>query len=434
VIGVGFVIVGTLFFESGASIKWLAVTPAKWSNPGDLPGQLGGQWLQYLALYAVFALLFSVSAFFLGIKVADFLGSFTLLYVVSIAIFTLGQWDKASYYNLEPPLVALVLGLIVSNLFGLPRWLDSGFRVEYYVKIGIVLLGATLPFTLIAWAGPVAIVQASIVSLATFGVIFFVARKLGLDRRLCAVLGVGGAVCGVSGAIAIAGAVGAKREHAPIAITLVILWAIVMIFLLPLISRELGLPTGVAGAWIGTSEFADAAGFAAAQTYSGYAGHVAGISGTPEAAVNAFTLMKVIGRDAWIGIWAFVLAFIATTRWESDGVKTPADARQIWGRFPKFVLGFLVASAIITWVTSGTALVDFNKVVNPQLVGPLKNLRTWAFIFCFLSIGLTTRVRQLSDAGGKPFWAFTAGVVVNVVLGFVLSTQVFVDHWKNLGN
>jgi uncharacterized membrane protein YadS len=144
--------------------------------------------------------------------------------------------------------------------------------------------------------------------------------------------------------------------------------------------------------------------------------------------------MKVIGRDAWIGIWAFVLAFIATTRWESDGVKTPADARQIWGRFPKFVLGFLVASAIITWVTSGTALVDFNKVVNPQLVGPLKNLRTWAFIFCFLSIGLTTRVRQLSDAGGKPFWAFTAGVVVNVVLGFVLSTQVFVDHWKNLGN
>jgi uncharacterized membrane protein YadS len=247
------------------------------------------------------------------------------------------------------------------------------------------------------------------------------------------VLGAGGAVCGVSGAIAIAGAVGAKREHAPIAITLVIFWAIVMIFVLPLVSRELALPTGVAGAWIGTSEFADAAGFAAAQTYSGYAGHVANISGTSQAALTSFTLMKVIGRDAWIGIWAFVLAFIATTRWQSeDGVRTPADARQIWARFPKFVFGFLIASAIITYATSGEAFADFNKVVNPELVTPLKNLRTWAFIFCFFSIGLTTRFKQLAGAAGRPFWAFSAGVAVNVVIGFVLSTQVFVEHWKGL--
>ena len=83
-------------------------------------------------------------------------------------------WEKAQYYNLEPPLVALVLGLLISNAVGLPRWLDAGFRVEFYVKTGIVLLGATLPFTLILWAGPVAILQASIVSIATFLVIFFV--------------------------------------------------------------------------------------------------------------------------------------------------------------------------------------------------------------------------------------------------------------------
>jgi uncharacterized membrane protein YadS len=98
-------------------------------------------------------------------------------------------------------------------------------------------------------------------------VIFAVAHWLGIDKRLAATLGAGGAVCGVSGAIAIAGAVGAKKEHAPIAITLVILWAIVMIFVLPFASRLLQLPTGVAGAWIGTSEFADAAGLAAAQSY-----------------------------------------------------------------------------------------------------------------------------------------------------------------------
>ena len=122
-----------------------------------------------------------------------------------------------------------------------------------------------MPFTLIVWAGPVAILQASIVSVATFATIFFAGRYLGLDRRLAAVLGAGGAVCGVSAAIAIAGAVRARKEYPPIAITLVVLWAIVMIFALPLIARALSLPAGVGGAWIGTSEFADAAGFAAAQ-------------------------------------------------------------------------------------------------------------------------------------------------------------------------
>jgi len=295
-----------------------------------------------------------------------------------------------------------------------------------------VLLGAGFPFVLILWAGPVAIGQAAIVSLVTFGVIYFVAVKLGLDRRLAATLGVGGAVCGVSGAIAVAGAVGAKKEHAPIAITLVILWAIVMIFVLPLVSRALGLPTGVAGACIGTSEFADAAGLAAAQTYSGYAGQ-AGITGTPEASVQAFTLMKVIGRDVWIGVWALVLSIIATTRWENDGVTSRADAGEIWRRFPKFVIGFLVASVIVSLAAKGLSYDAYKKTLTPELVAPLQGLRNWAFIFCFLSIGLTTRLRELATAGARPFYAFTAGVVVNVILGYILSTIVFVDFWTRLG-
>ena len=130
----------------------------------------------------------------LGYKAREFVPSFVLLYVLSVVIFATGQWDQANYYNLEPPLVALLVGLALSNVVGLPRWLDAGFRVEFYIKTGIVLLGATLPFTLIIWAGPVAILQASIVSIITFGVIFWVGVKIGLDKRLAATLGAGGAV------------------------------------------------------------------------------------------------------------------------------------------------------------------------------------------------------------------------------------------------
>jgi uncharacterized membrane protein YadS len=295
-----------------------------------------------------------------------------------------------------------------------------------------VLLGAGVPLALIAWAGPVAMLQAAIVSLATFGVIYLTALRLGLDRRFAATLGTGGAVCGVSGAIATAGAVGAKSEHTSIAISIVIVWAVATIFLLPLLARSLGLATGVAGAWIGTSEFADAAGFAAAQAYGGYAGHVAGIEGTADAAVQAFTLMKVIGRDVWIGIWAFVLAIVATTRWERTGVSTAPDAGDIWRRFPKFVLGFLAASVLVTLVSRGGSYADYKRVVQPSLVAPLQVLRVWAFIFTFLSIGLTTRFRDLVRGGARPFVAFTAGVAVNLALGFVLSTQVFAGFWTRL--
>jgi uncharacterized integral membrane protein (TIGR00698 family) len=430
-LGLGIVIVAYLFFAGGSTIKWIAITPAKWSNFGQLGSHFVSHIGQYIAQFILWSVIFCISLKALGFKLGEFLPSFVFIYIFSIIIFMIGAWDQAHHYNLEPPLVALLLGMIISNLIGLPKWMDAGFRVEYYIKTGIVLLGATLPFTLVIWAGPVAIAQASIVSITTFLVIFFVGRKLGLDRRLCATLGAGGAVCGVSGSIAIAGAVGAKKEHAPIAITMVILWAIVMIFFLPLVSRVMHLATGVAGAWIGTSEFADAAGFAAAQSYGNLAGSVQGISGAPESAVWGFTLMKVVGRDIWIGIWAFILALVATTKWETkDGAKP--QAAEIWWRFPKFVIGFAVASILMTIIASNYTFADYNKIVKPLLVGPVKALRTWAFIFCFFSIGLTTRFRELARTGAKPFFAFTSGVIVNVALGFILSAIVFATYWIHL--
>jgi uncharacterized integral membrane protein (TIGR00698 family) len=432
-IGLGLVAVAIVLFESGSSIKWIAVAPQKWSHLANAGAQLQAHAVQYAALFLLWAVSLGVGAAALRIKLSRFLPAFVALYVVSGAIYFLGLWDQAAHYNLEPPLVALGLGLLISNTVGAPRWLEPGLRVEFYIKTGIVLLGASLPLTLIAWAGPVAIVQAAIVSLVTFGVIYFAGVRLGLDRRLAATLGTGGAVCGVSGAIAIGGAVGAKREQVSIAISLVVVWAIVMIFVLPLAARSLHLSTGVAGAWIGTSEFADAAGLAAAQTYGGYAGNVPGIAGNADAAVSAFTLMKVIGRDVWIGVWAFVLSLIATTRWERTGVQSRPDAGEIWRRFPKFVLGFLIASAVVTLVSKGFDYPSYKKDVLPGLVAPLQALRTWAFTFAFLSIGLTTKFREFVSVGARPFYAFTIGVAVNVLLGFVLSTQVFAGFWNHLG-
>jgi hypothetical protein len=149
--------------------------------------------------------------------------------------------------------------------------------------------------------------------------------------------------------------------------------------------------------------------------------------------------LRALGYKARDFIPAFAFLYVlsvlvvALGQWtQANRYNQQASAAQIWWRFPKFVLGFLVASLLVTWATSAYSLAEYNKHVIPNLVAPIKDLRTWAFTFCFLSIGLTMRFRDLARGGGKPFLAFTAGVVINVALGFVLSVWVFAPHWRNL--
>jgi uncharacterized membrane protein YadS len=429
-LGFALMVLSILLFQAGSSniLKALAINPGglKWTSFGQLAGHFAQNAHLYLYQFVFWLVLFGATAAIMGAKLKEFVPAFIFLYVGSIIMFAIAGWANAAQFNLEAPLVALILGLIIANVFRLPAWMDSAFRVEYFIKTGIVLLGATFPIALVLTAGPVAIVQATIISLVTCLVIYFIGtRAFGLDKRLAAVMGVGGAVCGVSASMAIAASVNAKKDHLYTSVTLVVVWALVMILVLPFLSRAMGLSAGVAGAWIGTSEFADAAGFAAATTYGKMAG-------AEEAAIKSFTLMKVIGRDLWIGIWSVVFAAIATFVWEKGQTGRAPDAREVWWRFPKFVIGFFAASLLMSAFTSGFSTADFNSTVRPNVLAPLVSLRTWTFIFCFLSIGLTTRFRDLHVVGWSAFWTFTIGVAVNVILGYFLSVIVFGSYWAGI--
>ena len=430
-LGLGIVAVAYALFANGSSIKWLAVTPAKWSTFAQLSAHFTGNFDRYLAQFIVWIAIFSVALTALGHKAKEFIPSFVVLYVLSVAIFAVGQWDKANTYNLEPPLVALLVGLALSNLIGLPRWLDAGFRVEFYIKTGIVLLGATLPFTLIVWAGPVAILQASIVSIVTFVVIYRgtpsssastsalrppwarAARCAACPRRLqspapsaqkgrCADRHHHGDHLGdgddLRAALRRAGAASAGRRRRRL-------------------DRHLGIRR--------RGRLRRGADLRRPRKPWRRRRHQrpgrlrlhADQGGRPRRLDRHLGLRARHHRDHAVGA-------------RQTGRKP--EAAEIWWRFPKFVIGFLVASLIVTLATTGYSLADYNKTVVPSLVGPIKDLRSWAFIFCFLSIGLTTRFRELATAGTKPFLAFSAGAIVNIVVGFVLSALVFASHWENL--
>ena len=421
-LGLGIVVVAILFVHWGSTLKPLAVAPPRWSEPGPLLAHYASNWSWYLALYLVFGVLFVVSGAIMGLRVREYAAGYSVIFGASLVILALSRSAFASSYNLEAPLLALILGLAAGNLLRVPAWLDTSLRTEYYIKTGIVLLGATLPLSIILQSGPVAFLQATVVSVTTWFIIYLAATRIfKLDPRFGAVLGAAGSVCGVSASIAVGASVKARKEHIAIAISVVTIWAIVMIFFLPYASRLLGLPSAVAGAWIGTSEFADAAGFAAASAIGG------------EAPIQAFTLMKVIGRDIWIGIWCFILSIVAVVVWERRaGGQGGASAGVIWERFPKFVLGFLAASVIMSLVAAGYSREAYDEIVSPRLIAPIKTLRTWTFVFTFLCIGLTTRFRELTRFGSPPFWAFTIGVGINVVLGYWLSSHVFREYWMQL--
>ena len=507
-------------FWSGSTLKSLAVTPGTWSGMSELGADLAGNASGLIAVFAFFFVVFTFSMKVMGRKVKEFMTGFVILFIGALAIFYLAGWSFMKRLDLGAPLLALLIGIIIGNIITMPEWFKTSLRTEYYIKTGIVLLGATLPMTLIATAGPVAFLQATIVSVTTWLTIFLAATRLfGLDPRFGAVLGTGGAVCGVSGSIAIGGAVKAEKDHIAIGIAVVSVWAIVMIFTLAFVTKFMIPPLGTeatawwqispgeAGAWVGTSEYADAAGFAV----------VAEIATTyGDAPINAFTLMKVIGRDIWIGIWAFVLSIVSVVFWEkktgADGPTGRLGIGIVWERFPKFVIGFFIASLTMSLIaalppadhvgraktqdtfkskaqkysydadfstyqppaalasrfaydpangeisiTGGMTLDEldqlsssatteqrwalkqlhheaswFDSELKPKVITPIKKLRSWAFVLCFLCIGLSTRFKDLLTFGLKPFWAFTIGVAINVPLGWFLSTQVFDGFWKAL--
>ena len=425
IIALGLILVMTAAFFFGASgvFKSMAVGLPSWTNDFSkvttaLSKNVGG----VVMLFLFFITVFTIAARYLGHNVRNFMIGFTVLFLISVVITIFGSNKFMKDWQLETPILALLFGMLISNTMNLPEWFKPALRTEFYVKTGIILMGATLPFTIIMQAGPLAMLQATIVSVTTFGSIFCAAVYLfKLDPRFGACLGAGGSICGVSGSIAIGGACRAEKEHVSVAISMVMIWAVVMVLLLPIWAKQLGMAPGPAGAWIGTSEFADAAGFAAAEAIG------------DERASKTFTLMKVVGRDMFVGVWALLVAILSVTVWEKKKATESERVNygEVWNRFPKFVIGFFVASIFTTLVI---AMMEpkLGATYSKEVLGPIKTLRAWTFTWTFLSIGFTTRFRDLTSFGWKPLAAFTIGVAINVPLGYWLSNVIFVDYWLGI--
>lgn len=351
---------------------------------------------------AAAALVLSAS---LGKRLVPFVGG-------TVVVFALGWLAQVMAANailkgmgLEYVVFALALGLLWSQLLLVPAWLLSAVRTEFFIKTGIVLLGAGMLFGDLLKAGAPGMIQALMVIPVVWHITFRLARRLKVDDEMGVMLSTAVSICGVSAAIAACGAIQGDKKKLSYVTSLVLLCAVPMMILMPWCVKWMGLGEAVGGAWLGGT--LDTSGSVLAATEM-----------VGEIATQTGTVVK-LSQNVLIGVAAFAISLWWTFRERRTDPHAPRPGLGVlWERFPKFVLGFIGASLVFSFALSPDLVKASDK--------PLKGLRELCFSAAFVCIGLETRWGDLARlGGGRPALAFVGGQAANILWTLLLAWLLF---------
>ncbi len=359
--------------------------------------------------------LFGVGTWCMGKDVKAFLIGFPVVFLVGVVSYMLAGQATMKTWGVEYAIWAIAIGMIISNTIGTPKWIKPALEVEYYIKTGLVLLGAEVLFNKIVAIGIpgifVAWVVTPIVLISTF---IFGQKVLKMpSKTLNMVISADMSVCGTSAAIATAAACKAKKEELTLAIGLSLVFTAVMMIVLPAIIKAVGMPFILGGAWMGGT--IDSTGAVAA----------AGAFLNEKALYVAATIKMI--QNVLIGVTAFgVAVYWCTTVDCVPGQRV--HWTEIWHRFPKFVLGFLTASVVFSLLVSNLGADAGNALIDQGVLrGFSGHFRGWFFCLSFAAIGLATDFRELAHhfKGGKPLILYVCGQTFNLILTLVMAYVMF---------
>ncbi len=402
------VILGALIILLSIVGLILQVPVFNWTSSAELfknifaVNNLGIILLQFL-----FVLLIAVfGALLTGRAVKNFLLGFPVVYVITIIALILAGNSQIKAVNLEAVIFSLSLGLIIGNFFKLPGWLRESLSTELFVKIGLVLLGTNIIFSDILKAGSLGLIQALAVVLSVWYFAFWVCKKLRIDDELTMMISSAVSICGVSAAIATSGAINGDSKKLSYVISMVLITAIPMMIFMPIIAKYFGFSEEVTGAWLGGS--IDTTGAVVAS------GSLVG-----ETALKISTIVK-FSQNVLLGLAAFAISVYWT--YSKHSLSNDPDSKPtlkvIWERFPKFVLGFVGASLVFSFLLS--------PETSGLVKGSLRNLQGLWFALAFTSIGLETNFADLfNKQSKKPFYAFLIAQTFNVFVTLIIAMLLF---------
>lgn len=367
-----------------------------------------------VGLFALLMVVLGSGAGLLKTRFPDFVRGFWFVFLIGLLAYLLGAQVDFKTIGLGYALWAIVLGMFISNVFGLPDWLKPALKHELFIKIGLILLGAEVLFGKVLAIGLpgifVAWVVTPIVLVTTF---WFGQRVLRISSKsLNITISADMSVCGVSAAIATAAACKAKKEELTTAIGLSMVFTSVMMVTMPAFIKAVDMPQVLGGAWLGGT--IDATGAVVA------AGAFLG-----NTAMNVAATIKMI-QNILIGVIAFAVAVYWTARVEKNEGKK-VSAREIWIRFPKFILGFIGASVFFSVLQQSLGPEESVVLIEQGLFGFTKSIRGWLFCLAFVSIGLSTNFQELKGqfSGGKPLILYVCGQLLNLGLTLLMAWIMF---------
>lgn len=399
----------------GAAIILLALAGIIIPKPSfgwDSGEQFTSKVLSSDNLYRVlqqFALTFAIAimgAILLKKSLKSLVIVFPIVFLLTIVALAIAGNNWIQEYNLEAVIFSLGIGLAISNLFRLPDWFKESLNTELYVKIGLVLLGTTVIFRDILKAGSLGLIQALVVVISVWYFAFWICKKLKIDKEMSLMLSSAVSICGVSAAIATSGAIQGDSKKLSYVISLVLITAIPMMIFMPYMADWMGLSQEVTGAWLGGS--IDTTGAVVAS------GSLVG-----EEALKISTIVK-FSQNVLLGIAAFCISVYWTySKSVDDETKREKPTLKIiWERFPKFVVGFVAASLLFSFVVP--------QVQIDAVKDSLKSLQGLWFVLAFTSIGLETNFKDLFQHNNKkPLYAFLIAQTFNVIVTLVIALILF---------
>ena len=392
---------------------WLAKLGTWDVNPWDSFSSADrSHWLGLLGVFLISLIMFGAGIRAMGQRIRPFLAGFCMVFLLATLAFLLAGHKLIAHYNLEYVLWALLVGLVISNTVGAPRWIQSAACTEFYIKTGLVLLGAEVLFhRLMALGLPGIFVAWTVTPIVLITTFWFGQRVLRIESpSLNMVISADMSVCGVSAAIATGAACKATRGELSLAIGMSLTFTVVMMVVMPLFIKAMGMSSVLGGAWIGGT--VDSTGAVVA------AGAMLGDDARDVAAT-----VKMI-QNVLIGVVAFFVAVYWVFRVDRGAEDIRPSAREIWRRFPKFILGFVGASMVFSLLIA--VLTDGQAVVHAA-IDSSKILRSWFFCFGFVSIGLQSNFRELAAhlKGGKPLILYVVGQSFNLCLTLLMAWLMF---------
>ena len=140
---------------------WRPAMPAfKWTAAADLASVVATSQLTALAILGGVLLVLSTLAMALmRAALGKFVTGFLVVFLLAWLAQVMAGQTKVQAWGLEYVIFGLVIGLLINHAVGVPAWLREAVRTEFYIKTGLVILGATSLLQELLQAGALGLAQ-----------------------------------------------------------------------------------------------------------------------------------------------------------------------------------------------------------------------------------------------------------------------------------